>query len=202
MEHDVTLSGRYVRLEPLEARHAAALVDATSESRATYGFNDVPDGEAATRRYVAEAIADPDQMAFATRSLAADRIVGTTRYSAMTPWRWPPGHRLQRRDRPDVVEIGHTFLADSAQRTGINTEAKLLMMAHAFEVWEVHLVRIRTDVRNARSRAAVERLGYRFDGILRADRPGADGTVRDSAYYSMRRDEWPEIKARTSTLLR
>lgn len=202
MRHALTLTGRYVTLEPLTVEHVPALVDAASESRATYGFSVVPEGPADTTAYVAEAVDDTDQLAFATRQVADARVVGTTRFASMTPWRWPPGHRQQRHDRPDVVEIGHTWLAPSAQRTGINTEAKLLMMAHAFEVWEVHLVRIRTDVRNARSRAAVERLGFRFDGVLRADRPGADGTVRDSSYYSMRREEWPAVKAGAGSLLR
>ena len=86
-----------------------------------------------------------------------------------------------------------TWLAASAQRTRCNTEAKLLMLAHAFERWQVHSVSLKTDERNARSRRAIERLGARFDGLRRADMPGADGTVRTSAYYSILAAEWPVV---------
>jgi RimJ/RimL family protein N-acetyltransferase len=198
----VVLTGRYVRLDPLTVSHVAGLLDATSEARDTYGYSIVPEGEAETVRYVEEAVANPDQLPFAIVRLGDERVVGSTRFSELTPWAWPPGHPSQRRDRPDVVEIGHTFLAASAQRSGANTDAKLLMLTHAFETWEVHAVRIRTDVRNARSRAAVERLGLQFDGVLRADRPGADGTVRDSAYYSIRAEEWPAAKQALTRRLR
>ena len=95
-----------------------------------------------------------------------------------------------------------TWLAASAQRTGANTEAKSLMLGHAFEAWEVHLVRLRTDRRNLRSRTAIERLGARFEGVRRADRPGVDGTVRDSAFYSITRAEWPAVRERLGRLLR
>lgn len=92
--------------------------------------------------------------------------------------------------------IGYTWLTPSAQRTRINTEGKLLMIGHAFDAWDVWAVRLQTDARNARSCAAIERLGFRLDGILRADRPGADGSVRDTAAYSMLADEWPLHRAR------
>lgn len=94
---------------------------------------------------------------------------------------WPPGSDLHRFDRPDTVEIGSTWLAASAQRQRCNTEAKLLMLTHAFEHWRVHSVSFKTDERNVRSRRAIERLGARFDGVRRADMPGVDGTVRSSA---------------------
>jgi len=103
---------------------------------------------------------------------------------------------------PDVVDIGFTWLAGSAQRTPVNTEAKLLMMTHAFEVWRVHRVALQTDVRNTRSRAAIERIGGRLDGILRADRPGADDTVRTSARFSIVATEWPDVKARLTSRLK
>jgi len=102
---------------------------------------------------------------------------------------------------PDVVDIGFTFLAGSAQRTPVNTEAKLLMMTQAFEVWRVHRVALQTDVRNKRSWAAIERIGGQLDGIMRADRPGADDTVRTSARFSIVADEWPEVKARLTARL-
>jgi RimJ/RimL family protein N-acetyltransferase len=143
-----------------------------------------------------------DQLPFATVRRVDGRVVGTTRFSDMLPWSWPTGSPFQRQDRPDVAEIGHTWLAASAQRTGINTEAKFLMLRHAFEVWEVHVVRLRSDQRNARSRSAIERLGARFEGVRRADRPGADGTVRDSAFYSISVAEWPAVRDHLGALLR
>jgi N-acetyltransferase len=202
---DLVLSGRYIRLEPLSPDHVPGLVAAASESRATYLFNVVPDGEAAMHAYVAEAVAGReagDQLPFATVRLTDGRLLGTTRFTELTPWTWPPDSPDQRHDRPDVTEIGHTWLAAGAQRTGVNTEAKSLMLHHAFDEWGVHLVRLRTDRRNDRSRAAIERLGARFEGVRRADRPGVDGTVRDSAFYSITDAEWPEVRRRLAMLLR
>ncbi len=202
---NLTLSGRHVRLEPLTLEHVPALVGAASESRATYLYSIVPDGEAAMRTYVEAALAARaagEHLPFATLRAHDGRVIGTTRFSDLVPWVWPSGDPHQRHDRPDVAEIGHTWLAASAQHTGANTEAKALMLRHAFEVWRVHLVRLRTDRRNLRSRAAIERLGARFEGVLRADRPGVDGTVRDSAFYSITRDEWPTVRDRLSRLAR
>lgn len=100
------------------------------------------------------------------------------------------------------MEIGWTWLSAEAQRTGINTEAKLLMLTHAFEVWRVHRVRLMTDARNTRSREAILRLGARCDGVLRAHAVGADGTVRDSAAYSIVEREWPGLKTKLQSRLR
>jgi RimJ/RimL family protein N-acetyltransferase len=198
----LVLEGNLVRLEPLANDHIPALVAATEEDRSTYGYSVIPDGLEETTAYVNAAISEPDYLPFAIRLLATGTVVGTTRFARITPWEWPEGNPNQRRDRPDVVEIGYTWLAASAQRTGVNTEAKYLMLAHAFDVWDVHLVRIRTDVRNARSRAAIERLGATLDGCLRADMPGADGSVRDSAYYSISRAEWPAVRTKLEGLMR
>jgi RimJ/RimL family protein N-acetyltransferase len=93
-----------------------------------------------------------------------------------------------------VAEIGGTWLAPRVQRTPVNTEAKLLMLAHAFEVWRVRRVSLKTDARNERSRRAIERLGARFDGVLRAHMPAADGGLRDSAFYSILDAEWPAVR--------
>ena len=92
------------------------------------------------------------------------------------------------------MDIGATWLAASAQRTRCNTEAKLLMLTHAFEVWRVHRVALKTDERNTASRRAIERLGARFEGVRRADMPGQDGSVRHSAYYSIVQAEWPAVR--------
>jgi RimJ/RimL family protein N-acetyltransferase len=97
---------------------------------------------------------------------------------------------------PDACEIGYTWLTRSAIRTAANTEAKLLMLTHAFEAWQVLRVCLHTDVRNERSRAAIERIGGRFEGILRAHRMAADYIARDSARYSIVASEWPAVKQR------
>ena len=140
--------------------------------------------------------ADGRALPFATIDRARGQVVGATRFLDVQFWSWPADSPYQRgADVPDVVEIGGTWLAPSAQRTGINTEAKLLMLTHAFETWRVHRVSLKTDARNARSRAAILRLGARFDGILRAARVAADHTIRDDANYSILEGEWPEVKA-------
>lgn len=191
-----TLSGREVVLRPLVAEDARALAVAAAEDRQSYGFNPVPDGFAEAEAYVANALQQQslgERMPFAI--LWKGRIVGTTSFIEMRPWQWPEGSALQRRDRPDVVEIGGTWLAASAQRTRCNTEAKYLLLRHAFEVWDVHRAAFRTDVRNETSRAAIERLGAKLEGIRRADKPSRDGKVRDSAFFSIVRAEWPDVKA-------
>ncbi|HXY26759.1 MAG TPA: GNAT family protein [Acidimicrobiales bacterium] len=198
------LEGRFVRLEPLSEDHVSALLEAASEDRSRYQWAYVPEDIDQMTRYVRDALAKVtagEQLAFATVRKAAgpgtsDRVVGTTRFCELGFWQWPPGAVHQRHDRPDVTDIGYTWLAVSAQRTPVNTEAKLLMLQHAFETWQVHRVSLRTDVRNARSRAAIERIGGQLDGILRADRPGADDTVRTSCLFSIVATEWPAVKAR------
>jgi RimJ/RimL family protein N-acetyltransferase len=191
-----TLCGREVALRPLVAQDAPALAAAAAEDRNNYGFNPVPDGIAEAEAHIANALrqqSEGERMPFSI--LWRERVVGTTSYSELRPWQWPEGSALRRRGRPDVVEIGGTWLAASAQRTRCNTEAKYLLLRHAFEVWDVHRVAFRTDVRNERSRAAIERLGAKLEGIRRADKPGRDGKVRDSIFFSIIRPEWPAVAA-------
>ena len=198
----LVLRGPTVTLRPLSLDDAGALAAAAAESREPYAFTRVPDGVDDARRYIEGALADRQtrgRLAFAT--LWQDRVVGSTSYLGAERWPWPAGSPLQRSDRPDVVEIGATWLAASAQRTRCNTEAKLLMLSQAFDVWQVHRVSLKTDARNLRSRRAIERLGALFEGIRRADMPGSDGTVRDSAYYSIVRREWPHVRTRLEAAL-
>jgi RimJ/RimL family protein N-acetyltransferase len=194
----VTLEGRYVRLEPLSLAHVPALLAAATGSRETFGLTHVPADEPAMRRYVESALADQQAgraLPFATLDRKAARVVGSTRFGNVEFWDWPPGSPLQRgADVPDVVEIGWTWLAPDAQRTAVNTEAKLLMLRHAFETWRVHRVSLNTDARNTRSREAILRLGARFDGILRAARVASDGGIRDTAAYSILDTEWPAVR--------
>ena len=194
------LKGATVTLRPLALADAAALAAAAAESRRHFVYTRVPDGVDEAKSYIAAALAERDagrRMPFVT--LWHDRVVGSTSYLDLQHWRWPAGSPLQRTDRPDAVEIGATWLSQSAQRTRCNTEAKYLMLSHAFDVWEVHRVALKTDERNLRSRQAIERLGARLDGVRRADMPAQDGSVRSSAYYSIVRAEWPVIRAKPST---
>jgi len=204
-----TLEGIYVRLEPLDESHVPDLVEAAAEDRGSYEWTYTPEGLEQMTAYVRDArdkVASGDHVAFATVRKGAgpgvtDRVVGATRFCEIARWQWPPGATHQRHDVPDVVDIGFTWLAGSAQRTAVNTEAKLLMLTHAFEQWRVHRVALQTDVRNKRSWAAIERIGGQLDGIMRADRPGADDTVRTSARFSIVASEWPAVKARLTAQL-
>ena len=205
----ITLEGTFVRLEPLSMTHVPALVVAASEDRRNYQWTYTPEGAEQMTAYVEDALAkvvSGDHVAFATVRKEAgpsgsDLVVGCTRFCEIFQWQWPPGAAHQRHGVPDVVDIGFTWLSGPAQRTPVNTEAKLLMMTYAFETWKVHRVALQTDVRNTRSRAAIERIGGKLDGIMRADRPGADDTVRTSARFSIVASEWPEVKARLTARL-
>jgi RimJ/RimL family protein N-acetyltransferase len=138
---------------------------------------------------------------FVTCDSRTGRVVGSTRFMNIERWVWPVPSALQRPpDEIDAVEIGATWLAPDAQRTAINTHAKLLMLTHAFETWQVRRVTLKTDARNVRSRRAIERLGARLDGVLRAHLPAFDGAVRDTAFYSILHEEWPALGARLRTL--
>jgi|TARA_B100000809_G_C14725778_1_gene383072 RimJ/RimL family protein N-acetyltransferase len=156
--------------------------------------------------YVETALAGRDvgtMLPFATIDLNTGRVAGSTRFHHAEFWDWPPGNPNQRgKHLPDAVYIGTTWLAADAQRTGINTEAKLLMLTHAFETWLVHRVRIQADSRNERSCRAILRLGMHLDGVIRADRVALDGAIRDSSTFSILDSEWPEAKAQLTARLR
>lgn len=192
----VVLSGRHVRLAPLRFEHAEALLRVADESRATYAFQTVATSLPAMREFARAGLDEEERgvsLPFAVLD-ALGNVVGTTRYMAIEWWRWPgpPPEPVPR--GPEVLEIGWTWYAERVQRTGVNTEAKLLLCTHAFETLGVRRVSWKTDARNARSRAAILRLGARFDGILRAHKVAADGGVRDSAFFSMLAAEWQGAK--------
>jgi RimJ/RimL family protein N-acetyltransferase len=196
----VVLTGDVVTLRPLAADDVGALVAAASEDRAHYGFTPVPDGDDAMRAYVEAVLADEDAgwaLPFVTTLTDGGRVVGTTRFLDLDDWggRRVGGPPLPARATPRAAEIGATWLAASAQRTAVNTEAKLLMLRHAFDIWQVERITFKTDARNTRSRAAIERVGAQFEGIRRAHVPASDGTIRDSAYYSIVRADWPTVRA-------
>lgn len=193
------LAGRHIRLEPLERSHVAGLVAASAGDPELYRWSLVPRGEAEVHHYVDTALAwrtAGTALAFATLRLADNKVIGSTRFFDLEFWAWPSGHERHGRTLPDVCEIGYTWLTHEAVRTGANTEAKLLMLGHAFETWDVLRVCLHTDARNARSRAAIERIGGKFEGVLRAHRLAADNTPRNSARYSIVAAEWPEAKRR------
>jgi RimJ/RimL family protein N-acetyltransferase len=197
----VTLADEVVALQPLSMDHARGLMEAVSSRRETYALTHVPASIDAMRAYVELALAEQTRgvsVPFATCEARSERVVGCTRFMNIERWAWPPpGSPLQRSaEYADAVEIGSTWLAHDAQHTAINTHAKLLMLTHAFEGWEVRRVMLKTDARNVRSRTAIERLGARPDGVLRANMPAFDGAVRDTAFYSILAAEWPEVKTR------
>lgn len=191
---DITLTGSHVQLEPLSMDHVHQLVVAANEDRTTFGWTPVPETVAAMNSYVAALLADSEAgrvIPFAQRRLTDQRIVGCTRYLEIRYWTG--------RDLPDEVEIGGTWLAASAQRTAINTEAKLLMFHHAFEHWQVRRLAICTDARNTQSRDAILRTGATFEGILRNNRAsavaGEIGQPRNTAAHSILDTEWPTVRS-------
>lgn len=198
------LTGSHIRLEPLELRHADGLAAASAADPSFYEWSAVPQGRDAVRAYIETALAWRDAgtaAPFATIRQSDGAVIGSTRFWEVAAWPWPRGHARHARTNPDVCEIGYTWLAASAIRTAANTEAKLLMLTYAFETWQVLRVCLHTDARNLRSQAAIQRIGGRFEGVLRAHRMASDFTPRDSYRYSMLADEWPEIKRRLTERL-
>jgi RimJ/RimL family protein N-acetyltransferase len=179
------LQGDYVRLEPLCAEHVEALCEVGLDpelwrlSPRTIRTRDD------MRGYVASALEGQrqgDMLPFATVHIQSGRVVGSTRFCAV--------NREHRR-----VEVGSTWIARPWQRTAVNTEAKLLMLAHAFEVFGCNRIEFKTDRLNRRSRDAILRLGAREEGILRKHMVTAGGRIRDSVYFSILDSEWPAVKA-------
>ena len=190
------LEGTLVRLEPLGHRHAADLAEAAEEHRDSYAFTWVPRADEVADYVDAQlARAATGRLApYAQISLASGRAVGATSYWEPRCWRSD--------DRLDAVEVGFTWLAASAQGTGLNAESKLLLFRHAFEEWGVARVDLKTDARNARSRAAIAATGARLEGVLRnwsrSWAPGEEGMLRDSAVFSVTAAEWPGCRDRLS----
>jgi len=198
-----TLTGRHVQLEQLRIEHVDELVAVANEDRSTYTWTAVPPTVTEMTAYVGGLLTDQERgevVPFVQRRAADGALVGCTRYLRLERW----GNRTSvvgagesSPSLPAELEIGGTWLAASAQRTPINTEAKLLLLGNAFDEWHVERVAICTDVRNTRSRIAIERIGATFEGVLRRHRgsyvPGEG--ARDSAMYSVIADEWPAVRA-------
>lgn len=201
---EFSLHGKHVRLEPLTLVHVPAMVAGAALNPELYRWTMVPQGTEAATAYVKTAMEWREAgtaCAFATLRASDGAFLGSTRFFNVEHWAWPEGHARHGRATPDVCEIGYTWLLPSAVRTAINTEAKLLMLTHAFESWSVLRVNLTTDSRNARSRAAIERLGARFEGILRAHQMAFDYEVRHSARFSIMAEEWPEVQQRLAAMV-
>jgi RimJ/RimL family protein N-acetyltransferase len=187
------LEGTLVRLEPLEHRHAADLAVAAEVDRGSYSFTWVPRA-AEVEQYIdaqLERAATGRLAPYAQVHKSSGKAVGATAY--WEPRFWPETEKLC------AVEVGFTWLSSTMQGTGMNVESKLLLFRHAFENWDVVRLDLKTDARNSRSRAAIERVGAKFEGVLRnwspSWAPGEEGRLRDSAIYSIIAAEWPECRA-------
>lgn len=186
------LEGRLVRLEPLALGHVDDLALAAEEGRHEYGFTQVPRAWEVADFIDAhfQRARDGRMVPLAQIRRRDGRAVGCTAY--WDPRFWPG------RSTVCAIEIGWTWLAASAQRTGINVESKLLLFAYAFETLGVVRVDLKTDARNQRSREALEKLGLSFEGVLRSwsqsHASGEEGLLRDSAMYSVIASEWPGVR--------
>ena len=184
----VTLEGRYVRLIPMSIDHAEELWPAAApEELWQFTLTRVRTTDD-LRQYIESALADGAALPFCTVERSSGEIVGSTRFMNIAP-----EHKR--------VEIGSTFVTPSRQRTAINTEAKYLMLRHAFEVWNCNRVELKTNALNVRSRQAMLRIGAKEEGTLRRHMINADGSVRDSVYFSVIAEEWPDVKAHLERLI-
>ncbi|MEZ5063857.1 MAG: GNAT family N-acetyltransferase [bacterium] len=186
----VVLEGELVRLAPLRAEHVDDLAGVGLDPRIWTWGHPLAD-RSDVERYVNTALqwqAAGTAIPFVTVSRTTGKIVGSTRFAAID--------RENRR-----AEIGWTWLSPSCWRTGINTEAKLLMLRHAFQTWGCRRVEFKTDSQNDRSRTAIARLGASFEGILRNHMVTPTERMRHTAYYSILDDEWPDVERRLLSFL-
>ena len=184
----VTLEGYGVRLEPLQRAHAEALRDAAADGELWKLWYVAVSGLASGKEqaYVEAALAGQrsgDMLAWVVRELSTGTIIGSTRY----------GHIIREIGR---VEIGYTFYAQRWQRTHVNTTCKLLLLGHAFDTLGCSVVGFRVDDLNVKSQTAVEALGATKDGVIRQFEVRADGSARDTHFYSIVAAEWPEVRRR------
>lgn len=187
----VTLEGAHVRLEPLAPHHLDGIVRAGSFDEIWTWIPEHPRTRDDFARWLERALATQRggrELPFVTIDRASSEVVGSTRFMAISP-----------RDRR--IEIGHTWLTPSAQRTPINTEAKFLQLRHCFESLGCLRVELKTDARNLTSQRAIERIGAVREGVFRKHMRTQGGHQRDSVYYSITDDEWPDVKRRLEGML-
>ena len=200
----LTLTGRLIRLEPLTLDHAEALAAASAANPELsddqiYKFTVVPQSIDEATQYIQTALewqVDRTAIPFVIIRNSDNAIIGSTRYWGIERWVWPAGHERHGNPHPDVCDIGYTWYARSAIRSGANTEGKFLMLQHAFEVWNALRISLHTDSRNLRSQASMETIGFKREGVLRAHKLAVDNIARDSVRYSMIAAEWPAAKQR------
>lgn len=188
----VTLEGHLARLEPLRRDHLPALCEVGLDAEIWRWTSFHVESAEGMRDYIERGLARQAQghaLPFATVERAGGRIVGSTRFESFEP-----------HDRR--VEIGWTWIARPSQRTGINVEAKYLMLRHAFETLGLHRVELKTDVLNAASRKAILGIGATEEGILRRHMVTSRGRVRDTVYFSIIAEEWPTVRRRLEERLR
>jgi len=188
----IILTGSHVRLETLALAHENALIEAAGDGELWNTQVTIIPQPAGMKDYIQfalDGLGHGRELPFVIISKPSNQIVGTTRF-----------YDISASDRK--CTIGYTWLAQSAQRTPINTEAKLLLLTHAFETWKCVRVELVTDVLNEQSRAAILRLGARPEGILRKHLILPSGRVRDSVVFSIVDDEWDEVKASLQNRLR
>jgi N-acetyltransferase len=187
----VILEGSHVRLVPLSLEHVSALWEAGRHPELWRWTWTTVSSEDDMGRYVEEALslaAAGTSLPFATTEAATGRVIGSTRFGNAEPT-----HRR--------VEIGWTWISPDWQRTPINTEAKLLMLQHAFDVWSCQRVELKTDALNEKSRNAMLRIGASEEGVFRKHGITASGRVRDTAWFSIVDDEWPAVRAQLTEML-
>ena len=187
----VVLEGRIVRLEPLRRDHLDGLAEVAFEPALWQYTLARPVDAAGLEAWIRTALANTEagiEVPFATIDRATERAIGSTRYLNIVP-----EHRR--------FEIGWTWLATSAQRTGANREAKLLQLTHAFEDLDANRVEFKTDSLNDKSRTALLGIGASFEGTFRNHMVMPDGRLRHSAYYSVTREDWPTVRSRLIELL-
>lgn len=204
MEKSVILNGKRIRLEPMDFSHVDGLTAASAADPDLYKWSPVPQGKEEVLKYIQTAIEwreDGKAEPFVITRVSDGVVIGSTRLFNLEKWLWKPGSKRYNWAFPDTCEIGYTWLSNSAVRTAANTEAKLLLLQMAFEKWQSFSVYLCTDVRNTRSRNAIERIGAKFEGILRAHRLAVDGIPRDTTRYSILAAEWPEVKMHLEQLL-
>ncbi len=188
----VTLQGRVVRLEPLALAHVPGLARVGLDPELWRWIPTQVADTAQMQAWVQTALDEQTagtSLPFAIISQASGEAIGSTRYMNIVP-----AHRR--------LEIGSTWLSTAAQRSGANTEAKLLLLTHAFEALKAIRVELKTDALNSKSRAAIARIGGIEEGIFRRHVICESGRVRDTVYFSMLDNEWPAVKTRLFSMLR
>lgn len=199
----ITLQGSSTVLRPISRDDIPALQAIASGPRGTFEWAMVPT-PSQVPGYVEKAVAQMEREAALVFAicLPSGELVGCTRLFDLQRWEWPAGvDPRPGQDVIDAAEIGYTWLAEKVQRSAVNTEAKLLLLRHAFETLRCFRVTLKTDDRNTRSRRAIERLGAHFDGLLRSFQPAADGKPRNTAYYTILDREWPDLRTRLEAKL-